>query len=190
VFDIVRGYMVCHKLKSVEYAVKGTVRNIDIRTEEGALVGEVIIFPISDVTGTTRIKIGFWDWEANGQPWALLNGFATLPNERQIFESLANYLISTIQRVVDESESPKEDKTIALQARWNKMADKTKENFQKAWNIWKRMQKEYEKESLDGQTKKAQPQIKDWRTRVIKFWKVDTDRLRDVKEMGELKIIK
>lgn len=54
------------------------------------------------------------------------------------------------------------------------------------------MRKEYRQESIDGKTKEAQPTIKDWQTKVNKdlHWDVSESRLRDVKEMGEAKIIK
>jgi hypothetical protein len=98
VFDMVRGFMGRYKLKSEQYAEKGTIRTINIRTEDGKPAGEILIVPINDVVGKTRIKIGFWDWEAMGEAIASgVHGFATLPNEREIFDSLANYLISIIE---------------------------------------------------------------------------------------------
>ena len=91
-----------------------------------------------------------------------------------------------------QADAAKPEKPNALQTKWDKMSDKTKERFRQAWKIWNRMRKEYRQESIDGKTKEAQPTIKDWQTKVKKdlHWDVSESRLRDVKEMGEFKIIK
>jgi len=91
-----------------------------------------------------------------------------------------------------KAESEKIEKEKKLQEIWNKMSPKTKKYFREAWKIWNRMRRAYRLEKLDGQTKEAQPQIKDWQSKVTKelHWNVSESRLRDVKEMGESKIIK
>ena len=93
---------------------------------------------------------------------------------------------------VVQVDAAKTEKPNALQTKWDKMSDKTKERFRQAWKIWNRMRKEYRQESIDGKTKEAQPTIKDWQTKVKKdlHWDVSESRLRDVKEMGESKTIK
>ncbi|RJP51869.1 MAG: hypothetical protein C4586_03705 [Anaerolineaceae bacterium] len=91
----------------------------------------------------------------------------------------------------DEGKLPK-GRASDLEAKWDAMSDETKKNFREAWKIWKRMRKAYRQEKIDGQSKEAQPKIKDWQTKVMKdlYWDVSESRLRDVKEMGKSKIIK
>lgn len=92
----------------------------------------------------------------------------------------------------EQSDSGKVEKVNKLQARWDKMSPKIKSNFRKAWKIWGQMLKAYRKAKLDGQTEDAQPKIKDWQTKITKDlrWNVSESRLRNVKKMGESKIIK
>lgn len=77
-----------------------------------------------------------------------------------------------------------------LQAKWDTMGDETKKKFRRAWKIWKDMIRQYEADFQEGRTAKMKPTMEDWQVRVVKFWKVGIDRLRNVKKMGDAGIIK
>ena len=119
-------------------------------------------------------------------------GLAEWPDKRNLSQEAKEYFEKyklQIGKEMAKLEEPPMSNT--LQAKWNAMGDETKGNFRKAWKIWKRMRKEYRREFNDGQTKNAQPKIKDWQTKVMEdlAWDVSESRLRDVKEMGEARVI-
>ncbi len=66
------------------------------------------------------------------------------------------------------------------------------EKFKKAWKIWNRINKDYNKDKLEGNTNSEKVKIEDYRDRIFKEtgWDVSERRLQTVIQLGEAGLLK